>query len=58
MCHCEEGVLPDEATNARSDMLPIVILFISQLHQQIPCRIFEYPFMFIREMFLPFTGFA
>ena len=38
--------------------LPIIILLIPQLHQQVSRNLLEYLFMFIGEMFLPLTGLA
>ena len=41
-----------------NDILPFTILLISQSYQQITRHILENLFMFGREMFFPFAGFA
>ena len=38
--------------------LPVIVLFVPQLHQQITGDILEYVFMLILEIFLPLAGFA
>ena len=46
-------ILPANVLNSN---LPIIILLIPQLHQQVTSHIFEYFFMFVSEIFFPFTS--
>ena len=39
-------------------VLPIIVLFIPQSYQQIPSHILENLFVFVSEIFLPFTSLA
>ena len=38
--------------------LPVIILLISQLHQQLSCNLFEKFLMFFSEVLFPAAGFA